>query len=244
MTSSGRVVIFDTDGTLMDGRHAVIDAVAEALIATYEHFELPVPAIDRERISLAMGLPSTTFFRAAFDAATVAAELRDAFASEFEVLSVRAEVAALRRGESQLYDGAQETLTALRERGHDLALFSNASEPYFQAVIEVHGLERWFSRTLSLEFAVRRRLARHKTGMVRHLARGYADVVVVGDRVHDIEAGRALGARTIGCRFGFGEPDELDRADWTIGDLREILALPLDVAGRPGTNDAREEARG
>jgi len=244
MTGSGSVVIFDTDGTLMDGRHAIVDAVAEGLLATYAHFQLPVPAPDRERISLAMGLPSSTFFRTAFDPATVPAELRDPFAGEFEVQSTRAEVAALRRGESCLYDGAEETLTTLRERGYDLALFSNASEPYFQAVIEVHGLDRWFSRALSLEHAVRRRVARHKPGMVRHLARGYADVVVVGDRIHDIEAGRALGARTIGCRYGFGEPDEFARADWTVGGLREILDLPLGTARGGGPTDAHDVARG
>ena len=230
---SDTMVIFDTDGTLMDGRHAVIDAVIEGLVATYKHFQLRAPAPDRDRIALSMGLPSSTFFRTAFDPATVPTELRNPFVSEFEVQSTRAEVAALRRGDSQLYVGAEETLSALRERGFHLALFSNASEPYFQAVVEVHRLDRWFSRTLSLEYAVRRRLARHKTGMVRHLAQGYEDVIVVGDRIHDIEAGQALGARTVGCRYGFGENKELQRADWTIGGLPEMLALPLARDDRP-----------
>lgn len=219
------VVIFDTDGTLMDGRHSIIDAVIEGLAATYTHFHLPLPAIDRERVAMAMGLPSSTFFRTAYDPATVPSDLRDPFICEFEVQSTRTEVAALRQGSSRLYEGAEETLTALHDLGFDLALFSNASEPYFQTVIEVHGLDRWFSRTLSLEYAVRRRLARHKTGMVRHLARGYENVIVVGDRIHDIDAGRALGARTVGCRFGFGETSELQESDWTIAALPEILVL-------------------
>jgi phosphoglycolate phosphatase-like HAD superfamily hydrolase len=227
-----RMVIFDTDGTLMDGRHAIIDAVAEGLIATYEHFQLPVPEPDCERIGLAMGLPSTTFFRTAFDPDTVPGDLRGPFVAEFEVQSTRAEVEALRRGGSQLYEGAEETLAALRERGFDLALMSNAGEPYFQTVVEVHRLDRWFCRTLSLEYAVRRRLARHKTGLVRYLAQGAGAVVVVGDRIHDIEAGRELGARTVGCRYGFGDDDELEQADWLIDAPRELLALPLARAGR------------
>jgi len=236
---SATMVIFDTDGTLMDGRHAVIDAVIEGLIATYRHFQLPVPTADRERIALSMGLPSSTFFRTAFDPATVPTELRDPFVSEFEVQSTRAEVSALRRGDSQLYPGAEETLSALHERGFHLALFSNAGEPYFQAVVEVHRLDRWFLRTLSLEYAVRRRLARHKTGMVRHLAQGYENVIVVGDRIHDIEAGQSLGARTVGCRFGFGESKELRGADWTIGGLLEMLELPLERGDRPESSSSR-----
>lgn len=234
MSQTDRVIVFDTDGTLMDGRHAIIDAVAEALEVTYRHFELPAVEPDRERIGLAMGLPSSVFFRTAFDPTTVPGDLRNAFVCEFEVQSTRAEVAALRRGGSRLYEGATETLEALRERGFTLALFSNAGDPYFQTVIEVHGLDRWFSRTLSLEYAVRRRLARDKTGMVRHLTDGHEDVVVVGDRVHDIEAGRALGARTVACRYGFGEPAELGQADWQVDSPREILELPVAMAEARG----------
>ena len=227
MTGTESVVIFDTDGTLMDGRRAVIDAVASGLVDTYRHFKIRAPEPDRERIGLAMGLPSSTFFRTAFDPSTVPTELHDPFAGEFEVQSTRAEVAALRRGESELYEGAEEALATLCERGHHLALFSNACEPYFQAVVEVHRLDRWFRRTLSLEHAVGQRLARHKPGMVRVLAENAADVTVVGDRIHDIEAGLAIGARTVGCRFGFGCDKELARADWVIEDLRELLDLPL-----------------
>jgi len=234
MTSRDRCIVFDTDGTLMDGRHAIIDAVASALEVTYQHFELPVVSPDRERITLAMGLPAPVFFRTAFDPTTVPGDLRNAFVCEFEVQSTRAEVAALRRGESQLYEGAEETLRALHERGFTLALFSNAAEPYFQTVIEVHGLDRWFARTLSLEYAVRRRLARNKAGMVRHLSAGCRDVVVVGDRVQDIEAGQALGARTVACRYGFGEEAELREADWYVDCPREILDLPVAAAEARG----------
>lgn len=230
MTGAASVIIFDTDGTLVDGRRAIIDAVAAGLAATYEHFQLPTAAPDPERIAMAMGLPATAFFRAAFAPDSVPSGLQDAFACEFEVRSTRAEVAALRRGESRLYEGTEQTLAALQAAGHRLALISNAAEPYFQTVIEAHRLDRWFERTLCLEIAVRHRLARNKAGMVRHLARGFAAATVVGDRIHDIEAGRAVGARTVGCRFGFGEPAELVAADWVIDDLRELMHLPLCAA--------------
>ncbi len=244
MPRQDTVVIFDTDGTIMDGRQAVMDAVCDALTATYEHFQLPCAIPDRERIGLAIGLPTSTFFRTAFDPATVPGELRNAFAAEFEVQSTRLEVAALRRGDSHLYAGAEETLTTLQQRGHRLALVSNTSDPYFQAVVEVHRLDRWFARTLSLEYALRRRLARHKRGMVRYLAQGFGEVVVVGDRIHDMEAGRALGARTVGCRYGFGNEEELREADWTIGSLSEILDLPLTSLERGGSVGSRRAARG
>lgn len=222
-----RIVIFDTDGTLVDSRCAIIDAVAAGLTDTYRHFDLPLVEPDRERIALAMGLPSTAFFRTAFSPDSVPPELRAPFAAEFEVRATRAELIALRRGESLLYEHAEATLDALRQEGYELALFSNAGQLYFQAVVEVHHLHRWFSRTLSLEMAVRRRLARDKIGMVRFLASDRAEVAVIGDRHHDIEAGRAVGALTVGCRYGFGEPAELAGADHRIDSLAELPHLVM-----------------
>ena len=237
-------LVFDTDGTLLDGRQAVVDAVAEGLSATYRHFQLPPAAADRERIALAMGLPAPMFFRTAFAPDTVQASLQDAFACEFEVRSTRAEVAALQRGETQLYDGVEDTLAQLVERGHELALFSNAASPYFEAVVRVHHLDRFFSKRLSLETAVRTRIARDKKGIVRHLTAGFPASVVIGDRVHDIEAGHTVGARTVGCLYGFGEPSEFAAATWTVGTIAELLDLPLAmtmVDDAPASHSERRE---
>ncbi len=215
------------DGTVLDGRSAVVKAVAEGLAATYRHFHLPVPPADHERISRAIGLPTPHFFRACFAPETVPDEIRDRFVGEFEVRSTRAEVAALQRGETVLHEGVEQTLAELADRGHPLALFSNSNALYFAAVVKAHELDRFFAQTISLENAVSRRVARSKTGIVKHLARKYPRAVVIGDRIHDIDAGVSAGARTVGCLFGFGDPTEFQSADWTVNSFPEILDLPL-----------------
>jgi phosphoglycolate phosphatase len=236
-------LVFDTDGTLVDARSAVIDAVLEGLAETYGHFVLHAPELDRARVCASMGLPASSFFRVSFDPDSVPRELHDAFASEFEVRSTRAEVAALQRGASALYDGVEDALATLAERGHPMALYSNATEPYFRAVVDAHRLDRFFSRTLSLEHAVRQRLARHKPGMVRHLTRGFDQSVVVGDRIHDVEAGRAANAHTVGCLYGFGDPRELSEADWLVGQMGELLELPLAALPAKGGAGIADAAR-
>lgn len=234
-------LVFDTDGTLLDARAAIVDAVAEGLAETYRHFGLPQPpASAREHIAGAIGLPATAYFRAACPPGTVPAELLDRFLAEFEVRSTRCEVAALRRGGTRLFPGVEATLAALGERGHALCLMSNAGAAYFDAVVAAHGLARWFRRTLSLEEAARRRLARDKAGMVRHLLAderpggGEPSGVVVGDRAHDVDAGRAAGALTVGCTWGFAAVGELQGADWSIDALPDLLQLPFAAPGGAG----------
>jgi phosphoglycolate phosphatase len=220
-------LIFDMDGTLLDSRGAVVEAVQEGLAATYRHFWLKVPPLPRERVARAIGLPTPLFYRSAFDPESVPPDIRDRFVGEFEVQATRAEIAALEKGQTALYEGVEETLVELHERGHPLALISNANDPYFATVCRVHGLERFFRETLSLERAARHRIARTKGGIVAHISRTMGRAVVIGDRVHDMEAGRAAGALTVGCLYGFGRPEEFAEADFTIEAFSQILALPL-----------------
>ncbi|MBU1675209.1 HAD hydrolase-like protein, partial [bacterium] len=147
-------------------------------------------------------------------------------ARTFGRLTAAAEVAAIRDGRTALYPGAAETLAFLSER-HRLLLFSNAGAVYFRAVIAGHGLERVFADALCLEEALSRRLASDKADMIVAMVENPGRAVVVGDRAGDIEAGHAVGARTVGCRYGFGSPEELQAADWIIDGLPELMALPL-----------------
>ena len=55
----------------------------------------------------------------------------------------------------------------------------------------------------------------------RHSTDG-ADAVVIGDTSHDIEAGRAIGAKVVAVRTGYSEPGELDEADVVLDDLANL----------------------
>jgi phosphoglycolate phosphatase-like HAD superfamily hydrolase len=219
-------ILFDMDGTLLDSRAAVVDAVAEGLTGAYRHHGLPSAAPDRQLIADCMGLPSAEYFARTYDTDTVPPELRADFAATYARLTAAAEVAAIEAGRTTLYPGAEETLAVLAER-HSLLLFSNAGRIYFRAVIAGHGLGRFFDDALCLEEAVAQGVATDKAGMVAALATDPSRAVVVGDRASDIEAGRAAGARTVGCRHGFGTPEELQAADWVVDGLPELISLPL-----------------
>lgn len=219
-------LLFDMDGTLLDSRAAVVDAVADGLRGAYRAHGLPAAEPDRGLIADCMGLPTREYFERAFPPDTVPPDLRDDFAATYARLTAAAEVAAIEGGRTELYPGAEETLAALAGR-HRLLLFSNAGEVYFRAVIAGHGLERWFDDALCIEEAAARGVAADKTGMVKAMIEEPSRAVVIGDRAGDLEAGRAAGARTVGCLYGFGSREELQGADWLVDALPQLLELDM-----------------
>ncbi|MDO9694119.1 MAG: HAD family hydrolase [Candidatus Latescibacteria bacterium] len=225
--------LFDMDGTLLDSRRAVVGAVAAALGRTYAHCGLPPAAPDLGLIEDCMGLPGREYFARAYPQDSVPGPRRDEFAAAFARFTSQEEIAAIRAGGTALYDGVETALAGLKERGHELLLFSNADAPYFRGIFAAHGLDRFFARSLCIGEAEAGGLASDKTGMVRVLAADPSRTVVVGDRASDLEAGRAAGARTVGCLYGFGTPHELRAADWTVDGPLDWLSLPLD--GRDGS---------
>ena len=220
-------ILFDMDGTLLDSSRAVVDAVASGLRRAYRRHGLTDRAPDFGLINACMGLPSREYFRRAYPPGSVPDDLREAFARSFGEFTEAEERAAIARGETRLYPGVETALDGLADRGHGLLLFSNAGRAYFRAVVAGHGLDRWFGDTKCLEEAIAEGLAADKAGMVAAMVDDPGNAVVVGDRVHDIEAGRSAGARTVGCLYGFGEPEEFRAADWIIDSPEKLLELPL-----------------
>ncbi len=219
--------LFDMDGTLLDSSAAVVDAVAAGLERAYAHHGLaPAPA-DRSLISRCMGLPADAYFRAAFAPDTVPETLREEFAMTYGRFTADTEEEAVTSGATRLFGAVPGALDALRAQGHRLLLFSNASSRYFRAVVNGHGLERWFERTLCVEEAQERGVAQDKDGMVLAMVEDPSRAVVVGDRIHDIDAGRRAGARTVGCLYGFGAAEEFAQATWMVDSAAEWPSLPL-----------------
>jgi phosphoglycolate phosphatase-like HAD superfamily hydrolase len=61
---------------------------------------------------------------------------------------------------------------------------------------------------------------------------------VIGDRHDDVEAGRANGALTIGCAYGFGAPGEIAGADAIVRSAAEIPAALARLLARSDEDPA------
>lgn len=125
-------------------------------------------------------------------------------------------------GKAVLYPGALETLAYLKGRGYRLVFLSNCRKYYRDSHALAFGLDDYFDELACSE--AYGGIPKHE--MLRRIMDKYPpEMAIVGDRRHDMEAGRKNGVHTIGCAYGFAQPGELDGADRMIGDVRELMEI-------------------
>jgi phosphoglycolate phosphatase len=207
------LVLLDLDGTLTDPHEGVTRSVAYA----WERMGLP-PLGARELRSF-IGPP-----------------LQDQLASHgLDAIDVERAVALYRERfsdcglyENRLYDGVVDVLDGLLEAGLRLAVATSKPTPFAERIVD------HFELTKRLELVAGATLdgaRRAKADVI-----GYAlaaldvparDAVMVGDRAQDIEGARVHRMRSIGVRWGYAEPGELEAAgaDVIVDDPAALLAV-------------------
>ena len=121
------------------------------------------------------------------------------------------------QGKGGLFDGIGEQLDTLKNAGLTLVFFSNCRSSYAENHRRYYGLDRWFSHYICAEeygdlpkSAIYRQLAEQDAK--RAAPQFPLPHVMAGDRFHDLQVGLENGIPTVGCRYGYGKPGELDRA--------------------------------
>lgn len=130
---------------------------------------------------------------------------------------------SIEKGEAKLYEGALKTLHALKEKGYTLVFISNCNQYYLDAHAKQFELTHIFDRMVCSEtfddiqekHAV---LARIKDDFPK-------EQLIIGDRIHDMEAGSINSLKKIGCSYGFGPKEELASADFIIDDIKDLQKL-------------------
>ena len=205
------VICFDWDGTICDSMTLCI----EELRLTLTRMGLPVPP--DEVLRLCNG-PNDE------EAAAIIGIPEDRVA---EYMDIRLHAGLeLCPAVNHLFPGAKEMLESLCGRA-TLCVVSNGLPDYIDLCLKLFGLEGVFTRTEAFK---------HGRSKAQALAKVLADlkperVWMVGDRLGDIEAGKANGIPTIAACYGYGTPDEWNAADKQVGTVEELGNMLLKLTG-------------
>jgi phosphoglycolate phosphatase len=195
------MLFFDLDGTLIDSAVGITRCVAYAL----ERLDHPVPAEAELRRWIGPAL------RISF-----APLLGDDDRVEQAIAYYRERFEAHGWEEHQVYPGIVETLAALRDAGHRMAVVTAKNEPHARKILAHHPFGAWFEDIVGASPDGR---LSHKPELVgealRRLDPPRERVWMIGDRHMDIDGAREHGLRSVGVLWGFGHEQELREAGAT-----------------------------
>ncbi len=121
-----------------------------------------------------------------------------------------------------LYPGALETLQYLKEKGYKLVFISNCRENYMASHTRKFNLDRYFDNMYCSELFE----YEPKYEIIKKIKSQFPEeMVIVGDRFQDMEAGYKNGLYTVGCNYGFGANDELADAGVKINSIEELKEI-------------------
>lgn len=191
-----RLIIFDMDGTLIDGQDFIVEAMQIAF--TREGLELP----DRETILSIVGLSLPEAMRALVS--DICEQRARSLVAEYK-RSFKALRQARGGGENAtLYPGARDALESIcRQAATVMGVATGKSRRGLDITLDAHGLRPYFA---TCQTADTHPSKPHPSMVLEALLETgieAANAVMVGDTEFDITMGRKAGVRTIGVSWGY-----------------------------------------
>jgi phosphoglycolate phosphatase len=192
------LVLFDLDGTLVDGQHSII-ATFEAVMPMFGYAP---PSHDAIRAVVGRSLPLAIADMLGPEAPVE--RMTAAYKDYFHKMRSRP-------GYSEtIYDGVDATLRKLGAR--DDLLLGTATGKALRGIrwlIEGNGWEGVFTTLQGADTAASKPSPEMVLNACRETGVPPERTVVFGDSIHDMQMARAAGAHAVGVSWGYGAPEAL-----------------------------------
>jgi len=118
--------------------------------------------------------------------------------------------------ENKIYPGAAQMLATLKQSGRKIALATSKPQPYAEKILENFKIKDYFDVIVGATFDSKRN---DKADVIAEVLKQFGitdadkkNVIMVGDRKHDVIGAAKNGIATVGIRLGYAEPGELENA--------------------------------
>lgn len=208
-----KYLLFDLDGTLTDPAEGITNSVAYAL----NKFGIVVE--DKRTLYKFIGPPLVDAFAEYYGFSKEDSEKATAFYREtFRVKGLY---------ENRVYDGVPEMLEELNHKGIKLIIATSKPEEFTMKILKHFDLLKYFDFVAAATFDTTRN-SKDKViayALENLVIKDRSEVVMIGDRHHDIDGAKDNGIDSIGVMWGFGSREELETAGAThiTENIREIL---------------------
>lgn len=213
-----KLAVFDVDGTLVDSRVSI----AEAMTGAFQAMALAPPDYDAIRAIVGMSLaPAIAALAPGADADDLA-RLKQEYVAAF----ARKRAAGYR---DPLYDGAEDLLRDLRGQGWLMGVATGKSRAGVTAIFAAHGLTDLFDAVHCADDGPGKPDPHMLNCGIAALGAAPARTIMIGDTSHDMSMARAAGVYAQGVDWGFHTEDEMlaggaHHVARSFGELAEALA--------------------
>ncbi|WP_417321095.1 HAD-IA family hydrolase [Emcibacter sp.] len=216
-----KLVVFDCDGTLVDGQHMILDSMRHASLVC----EVDYPG--DEPVRRIVGL---TLLRAIEDVypdlqADHHLALREAFIDRFKQLRED-------EHEEPLFEDVREVLEHLTGEGYLLGVATGKSRRGLVNTLKNHDLEKYFITLNTADDGPGKPHPSMLLNAMRDAGTTPENTVMVGDTTFDIQMAKAARVCSVGVNWGYHPGEELvtagaDHLIERILHLPEILGMSL-----------------
>lgn len=196
-----KAILFDLDGTLTESGEGITKSVQYALE------KLGKPEEDLDALKVFVGPPLMEQFMKYADL--------DEETARRAVEIYRERYSTIGIFENRPYPGVVHMLEELKKKGYVLAVASSKPEYFVKKILAHFELEEYFEEAVGSEMNGSRT---NKTEVIEetlrrlHLENHRDQVLMVGDKEHDILGARKAGVECLAVSYGYGTMEELTEA--------------------------------
>lgn len=207
-------LLFDLDGTLIDSKRGIFNAV---------HYTLERMSITEENrpkdLNPFIGPPLRDSFKLLFNLSDESSESATRIYREYYS----------KKGlyEYDIYKGVNESLRKLADKGFCMSVVTSKAEVYAKLIIDSTPFKECFSIISGCELDGRRSLKQELIDytLSRLKIQPSAKVLMIGDRYHDIRGAKLSGVSSAAVLYGYGTQSELQNESPTL-----FINSPADLA--------------
>lgn len=217
MQKEYKYILLDLDGTVTDSMEGITKSIQYAL----KYFDIEVK--DLNQLRKFVGPPLKESLMEFYHFSETQAEAG--------INKYRERFAETGIYENAVYPGIEPLLRQLNAAGKEVMLATGKPAYYAQKILDYFHLSPYFKFVggSGLDGSLS-----HKDEVIRHVLENnniqdLSQVVMVGDRKHDIKGAQKVGIDNIGVLYGYGDKEELTRAgaDRIVASVEELGQILL-----------------
>lgn len=211
-------ILFDLDGTITNPKEGITKSIQYALR------KVEIEVEDLDSLTKHIGPPLKEGFMEFWGFGEEEAQTLVGYYREyFSVTGIH---------ENLLYEGMEELLKSLKAAGKNLLVATSKPEVFAKQIIRNFNLEHYFTDICGSTLDS----SRVKKGDViayalsKNNITDKQNVIMVGDRSHDIIGAKENGIKVAGVLYGFGSEEEFKScgSDYIVKDIQELEKILLD----------------